>query len=190
VTRRNLKGVAPVLSAEVKQQLASTLEAVKKNVETIYRGTERLPILSVRSPGQAKLTAHTCRLVRTCCRQRNLETTRPAAVLVRRGSVGGYLMLEPLVKFDPNAPDQYALAWHSTKSEAYVDLLPVLQPRNLEVAAGSVMEVPVSLEDLAGKPYLVLHLAVATTRAVTKMSREDPAEVDEESEGDDEAEAE
>lgn len=43
-------------------------------------------------------------------------------------------------------------------------MLPILQPRNMAVAEGYVMEMPMSLEQLAQPWYLIFHLGEAVTR--------------------------
>jgi len=164
VVERNRKFTAPALSDAVKAQIAQSMVPVRQDEVMVIRGKERTPLASVRCPALTTFLMHGAKLIRSCAKKRNLETDLPGALRIHRTAVTGYVTAEPVAKFDSNAADQYELKWDNTKTRASINLLPVLQPRNLEVAEGFVMEIPVSLEMLNNSPYLVLHLGDAHTR--------------------------
>lgn len=172
---RKLKGAAPVLTEALRQQLAQSLVPIRRDEVPIYRGQERRPIFAVESPAHGRGTAKTCSLIHDCSKQRNLESDKPGALRINKTAVSGYLAAEPVLKYDQFTPDLYELTWPAGRSRVDIDLLPILQPRNLEVPQGYVTEIPVSLETLNGKAYLILHLDAAETRTIQEMSEEQKA---------------
>ncbi len=158
--------VAPsTLPAEVRAELAQSLEPIRKDAHVIYRRNTREAMLSVDSPGYGKFSALAVRLIGECARLRNVDTPFPQAVRIFRGKVAGYFLLEPLMQYDETDPEQYPLRWYEGNRVAKIDLLPALQPHNLDVHKGYVMEVAVTLETLpeAG-PFVVLHVGEAEMR--------------------------
>ncbi len=153
------------LPAEVRAELAQSLEPVRKDAFLIHRRNAREAMLSVSSPGYGKFSALAVRLITECARLRNVDTPFPRAFRIYRGKVAGYFLLEPLMQYDETDPEQYPIRWYEGFRVAKIDLLPVLQPHNLDVPRGYVMEVAVTLETLpeAG-PFLVLHVGDAAIR--------------------------
>lgn len=166
---RNLKGAAPAIDKRVLEQMAESLEVVKKGEERVYRGNERHPILSVSAPAHGVFSAHGVDLIKECAVKRKLESQVPQALRVLKSAVPGYMILEPLDHFDPTQPDQFQLLWYRGNQQATIELLEAFQPRNLEVPAGYVSEMPLSLEDLPRRGcFLILHTGDAVVRAEEK----------------------
>lgn len=166
---RNLKGAAPAIDMKVLEQMANSLESVKKGEERVYRGNERLPILSVSPPAYGSFSAHGIDLIQECAEKRNLESKAPQALRLHKSAVQGFLILEPLDLYDPTQEDQFEVQWSRGNQLARIDLLEALQPRNLEVPAGYVSEIPLSLQQLPRRGwYLILHTGDAHVRAEEK----------------------
>lgn len=120
---------------------------------------------------------HSLRQLRLCAERRRLETTNPPAIKIHKTALAGHLLIEPLATYDKNAPDQYEVKWLQGFRQAYVDLLPVLQPRNMEVPKGFVTEVPVLADELGpNQHYLILFLNDAVTRELDEVMEQDEAE--------------
>jgi len=87
-------------------------------------------------------------------------------------TVPGYISSwSPINLYDPDAPDQYPLNWYKGNRQANIDLLAVLQPRNLQVPPGFVFEIPVSVDELPGAGYyLLLHTGTASLRSENQVS--------------------
>lgn len=174
VSPKNESGAAPALSADVLRQMAEGLESIRKDEVTVYRGTERRAILSLASPARGRLSAHSIRLVGDCCARRGLASRHPQALKAYRGKLAGYILFEPVEVHDPTQTDQYEINWYKGNRVAFVDLLEIMQPRNLEVPQGYVSEMPVSLEQLPGAGWLiVLHSGAATVRPEKEVTPEE-----------------
>lgn len=156
-------GAVGTLPEAIRQALNQNLQPLRKDEVIIQTGNERLPIASVRSPGSAKLLMNACKAVRTSARKRSMETDAPPALRILRTTMSNYVVAEPVARYDSAATDQYELKWNDKKTEAHMDLLPLLQPRNMEVPQGFVTEIPITLENV-NNWSLVLHLGEASTR--------------------------
>lgn len=173
---RKKDGSAPALSPQILAQLGANLEPIRKDTQPIYRGQERVPLLSVRSPASGRFLAHAIDLIGDCSEKRRLESRYPQALRALKGGVPGYILMEPIQVHDPTAPDQYELKWYRGNQIAAIDLLEILQPRNLEVPKGFVSEMPVSLEQINTAAFIVIHTGDATVRPEGAADREQPAE--------------
>lgn len=182
---RRTKPTAPPLNDQLRQQLVKGLQPFQPHEapQVIYRRNAVTPVLSIRTPGAGRFVVHGVRLLVECAQHRGLPTRVPGALQRLKSAVPGILIMEPVVTYDPRAVEQYELKWYRGNSQVNVDLLPILQPLNLEVPKGYVMEVPLSVENLSGLHYLLLHLNTAKTRAI----KPDEKKKDGESEDDDDA---
>jgi hypothetical protein len=186
----NRKGTAPKMSDAIRAQLAQTLKAIRKDEVPVYRGNERAPIASIRR-AYATLTLHGVGVVNRA-RVAWLLEGEVAALRFLKGNLAGYLLAQPLDKYDQYDPEQAELVWDADMKGAHVDLLYILQRLNKVVAPGFVSEVPLSLEALPGHqfPYICFHLNSAELRVEKEgPTRSKPEEDDSENEGEGESEA-
>lgn len=157
--------------------MAQELKPVRKDEFVVYRGGERTPILSISAPGRGRFTRHAIRLIGDLAEEWKLDSRFPQALKAQTGGVAGYILMEPVLHYDQNAPDQYPINWARGNRLAYIDLLPILQPRNLEVSKDYVAEAPVSLEKLGNdRYYLVLHLIDIQVRREKDIAKEEEGE--------------
>jgi len=159
---KNRKVVAPKLTSAQIQQLAQGMAPIQN--EEAVRGQERFPIASIRHPAAARFPKHGANLIKACAGRRSLESDFPAALRFHKTGISTILAAEPLAKFDPHATDQHELKWSDDNVSALMDMLLILQPRNMEVAEGFVMEMPIALEQVGQQWFLLFHLADAVTR--------------------------
>ncbi|HYF79768.1 MAG TPA: hypothetical protein VD973_21880 [Symbiobacteriaceae bacterium] len=158
------KGVAPKVSDAIRAKLAQTVKAIRKDEAPVYRGNERVPIASIKR-AYATMLLHGVGLINQAGKAWGLQGD-VAALRFLKGEVAGYLLAEPLDKYDKFDPEQAELIWDADKKTTHVDMLFILQRLNKVVAPGYVSEVPLSLEDLPGHkhPYLWFHLNSAELR--------------------------
>lgn len=174
MTRRNHDGVAPRLSPELLKQIEQSLRPINKDEVTIYRKNERPPILSLSSPARGRFSAHAIRLIGDCAKLWGQESRHPQALQAHDSDVPGFILFEPVVRYDATAPNQYPISWTDGFHRAYIELRPILQPRNLETPPGYISEMAVSLEALpSGTHYLFLHTGGAKTRPEGDLTPEE-----------------
>ena len=157
------------LTPEMLQALAAGLKPLTRDESALVKGNEREAIIAFSCPAYGRLPKHSIRLVRAAAKQRGLETITPGALRVLKNeNLLGYLVLEPVVTYDSAASDQYQLRWERGGRVAYVEMLSLLQPRNMAVPKGFVSEIPLSMETLptGTHPVLILHLTDAVMREV------------------------
>lgn len=168
MTRRNLKRLAPPISDVLRQELAKGLARFQAPEAEVFKGNLTLPMVSVRPPGGGRINRMGSDLVGECARRRGHSGSTPGALRRLKSPVPGYEVFEPEVKFDETVPELYELKWDRGNAEARIDLLPMLQPKSMEVPAGYVTEIQMTLEDLGGRYYILLHLHHAKTRPIKK----------------------
>lgn len=178
MSSRRTKPTAPPLTDEQRQQLLKSLQPYQPNepVPTVYRGNAVSPLVSVRSPASGRFPAHGVRLIGDCAQHRGLTTRTPGALQRLKSAVPGIVIMEPVVTWNPMAVEQYELKWYKGNTVVRLDLLPILQPINMTVPRGYVMEVPISMEKLNDKYYLLLHLSSALTRSVKPAEEKEDEE--------------
>lgn len=177
MSARNRRYQARRLSDELLQQMGQDLTPVRKDEFLVYRGAERTPIISISAPGRGRFTRHAIRMIGDLAEDWRQSSRFPQALRALRGGLASYILMEPVVTYDQHAPDQYPINWARGNRLAYIDLLPILQPRNLDVAQEYVAELPVSLEDLPnGKSYLVVDLSDVHIRREKEIPKEAEAE--------------
>ncbi|HLN60921.1 MAG TPA: hypothetical protein VK464_05160 [Symbiobacteriaceae bacterium] len=157
---------ARVLSADLLQNLVQGLKPITKDTTPVLKGKEREPMISYYSPAYGRINKGAVALVVRSAKDRKLDTSAPGALrLLNNDDVPGYIVLEPVLQYDRTAKDQYELIWSKGNSVAHIDMLTVMQPRNMEVPKGYVNEIPLSLQTLPGNSsLLILHLADAEMR--------------------------
>ncbi len=162
-----------LLDQTLRQKLASSLRPITKDEVTVFKGNERRPIISVESPAQARFSAHAIKLIGKCARARGLESRFPQALRALRGGVPGYLVFEPVMTYDASDSSLFELNWYDGNRVIRMNMIQLLQPRNLEVPKGFVSEMPVSLEELGGKQYIVIHSGDAIIRDKNEITEEE-----------------
>lgn len=161
----NQDGAAAPISAALLAEIEKGLRPIRKDEATIYRGNERRPIFSVRSPAYGYASVKAAILIGDCAVANNLESRAPEALQALGSTVPGYVIFRPVEIYDPNQKDQYPLSWRKGNRVVSVNLLEILQPRNLEVPKGYVAEMPVSIETLpSGGTYVFLHTGESVIR--------------------------
>lgn len=178
MSARNPIGAPQPLDPKLLEQLSQQVESLRKDEVTVYRGHERLSLISFAAPARGRLTRQAMKRLGDCAERRGHDSRYPAALRARKGAVAGYALFEPLTTYDQHAPDQYPIRWSKGYRQAHVDLLPILQPRNLQVPKGYVAEMPLSLEDLPNGLgwHLILHLLESHVRAVKEIPKEEEAD--------------
>lgn len=162
---RRIRKSAPRIPGEVMDQLAAGLVPLEKDPRLLEHPSLREALLSVGNPATARFNVRSARLVGDACASRKWETKTPGAMRVLKGSVPGYLLLEPVLHYDSAAADQYQLNWSKGGRRASISLTGAFLPLGLEVPEDWVWEVPVSLEDLGKQgQMIVLHLHARTER--------------------------
>lgn len=184
----NQDGKAPKISADLLQQIASTLKPVK-NDQALYRRNQRPPLLSLKSPARGRFTAHGIQLIGDLASHWEQSSRNPQALRASDSDVPGFLLLEPVAIYDSTDRDLYPITWLEGFRQASINLRPLLQPRNLEAPEGYVREFPISLLQLPGsngKYYLFLHTADSKVRPegeITPEEEEDFTATDDDLEG-------
>lgn len=163
------------LGPEDLAKLAEGLQSVHRDATPVYRGNERLPILSIGSPALGRFSIHAIALTQQCSANRNLETTTPGALRIKKNeTMPGLIVMVPVLKYEKNETDLYQLRWYRGNNAASINLLALLQPRNQASPKGYVNEVPVSLEELPGNGWvLLLHMEDAEMRPVDSTDLEE-----------------
>lgn len=163
------------LSNELLKKLAESMVPIEKDEAAVLRGNERRPLFCVTSPARGRATARAIDVIGDCADSWGLSSRHPQAMKVLEGSVKDYLVGVPVEIYHPAATDQYKINWYNGYTQAYIDLLPVFQPRNLQVPTGFVNEIPVSAQDFPdGKVYLLIHIKEGQLRTATDQDK--PAE--------------
>jgi hypothetical protein len=144
------------LTADQIQILAKGgLQPINKDETTVYRGNEQSTIVSIGSPAYGRYPVNSVTLIGDLAEERRQQSRYPEALEFSRTVLTGIVTAEPVPVYDQSKPNQYKLLWNDRKNGATQDLLPILQPLNMPVAAGFVMEVPISATRLGG-PHRVL----------------------------------
>ena len=170
---RNLKRLAPPLPENVRQLLAQGLTQYQTPEAVIFKGRETLPLISLRTPAHGRINKHGAKIVGECAKKRQLSTLAPGALLRLKSPVAGYMVFEPVAKFDETVPELYELMWNRGNHEARINLLGAMQPINMEVPKGYVTEIQMTMEVIGGQYYLLLHLHHPHTRAIQQEDEEE-----------------
>lgn len=186
------EGTPRRLSPEMLQQLADGLTPVKKGTVPVPKGNQRESMISVVTPAMGRLPRLSIRLVGDCAQACNLESRTPGALRAdKNDKLPGYLVFEPVQTYDKTALDHYELKWSDGNRALSIDLMEILQPRNMVVPKGYVTEIPLVLDELpTGRSVLILYLHDAKTREMRSAEREAQAgkrEIAAADEADDEA---
>ena len=177
MSARNPVGTPQPLDPNTLELLSRTLTPIRKDEVIVYRGAERLSIISFRAPARGRLSRHAIRLLGDCAEHYKQGSRYPGALRASQGELAGFAVFEPVAEYDAAAPDQYQIKWTKGYKQASIDLLQVLQPRNLQVSRGHVAEMPFTLESLPNNVglRLVLHLLEAHVRVIKEIPKEEEA---------------
>ncbi|HYF76523.1 MAG TPA: hypothetical protein VD973_05305 [Symbiobacteriaceae bacterium] len=137
--------------------LAQSMTPARKDEAQVYRGTEQGIMASVKSPAYARLPLHTIGKIMLLAQARNLETEYPEALRFLKTALTGVFTAEPVAKYVESQTDLYELIWADDKKSAAVDLLYLLQPRNMQVAPGFVLDLPVTVRPIGRDEFLIFH---------------------------------
>lgn len=168
---RRLPKNPPRLPDEVLERLATSLVPLTKDTR-FTEPQKREALLSLSNPAAGRFTTDGVGLIGGACAVRGWDSRTPEALRILKGGVPGYLMMEPVLRHDPQAGDQYPLNWSAGNRRVSISLTGALAPMGLEVPEGWVWEVPVSLVDF-GRPgrLIVLHIGDRTERAEKRVTR-------------------
>jgi hypothetical protein len=148
---------APKLTAEEYALLQQTMTPARKDESQVVKGTQQGIMASVRSPAYARLPLLTVGKLMLLAKNRKQETEYPEALRFHKTALTGVFTAEPVAKYDESQTDLYQLTWSDDKKTASVDLLPLLQPRNMQVAPGFVNDVPITVQSINKAEYLIFH---------------------------------
>lgn len=173
MSARNPNGTPQPLETRLLEQLAQDIEPLRKDEVTVYRGHERLALISFAAPANGRLTRHAMRLLGDCCQHHGLDSRFPKALRGQKGALPGFVLFEPLMTFDRHAQDQFEIKWSKGFRQAHIQLLEILQPRNLQVPKGYIAEMPLTLAKLPNGVgwRLILHLMEAHVRPVNEVPK-------------------
>lgn len=137
--------------------LAQSMTPARKDEAQVFKGTEQGIMASVKNPAYARLPLHTVAKIMLLAKTRKLETEYPEALRFHKTALTGVFTAEPVAKYDEAQTDLYELKWNDDKKSAAVDLLPLLQPRNMEVAPGFVNDVPITIRAIGKVDFMIFH---------------------------------
>lgn len=147
----------------------SDLARIKRSETEVYRGNERTPLLLIRSPAAGAFNARGTDRVVQVSRSRGLGTDRPNRFDIHYSAAAQAIMAVPmLVNEETEDEDLFEVKWPDSVTLANVNLIELLQPRNMAVPRGQVMEVPVRVQSVPelGGDCLVIDLSQPVYRNI------------------------
>jgi hypothetical protein len=156
------KGLTP---EELQLLAQGGFKPINKDEVQVYKGNEQGTMASVGSPAYARYPVNTVTLIGDLAAERKQPSRYPAALEFSNTVLTGIVTAVPVADYEETKPNQYRLLYNGRKNAATQDLLPILGPRNMQVNAGYVLEIPISAAKLDGQyRVLVFHLNQAQIR--------------------------
>lgn len=144
---------------------------VKRTETEVYRGNERTPMLSIGSPARGLFNARASSRIAQIADRRSLGSQRPNRFQIHYSNSALSMVIVPMLMAETDDEDLFEVLWTDRDGRAQVNLMEVLQPRNMMVPRGQVMELPVRIEDL---PTLGPCIVVDMRAPVFRTVREEP----------------
>lgn len=148
------------------------LVLVKRSETEVYRGQERLPLLSLRSPAYGFFSSRgTERMVQVCA-ARGLGTNRPNRLEIHYSNTARAIIGVPMIVTDAaDDEDLFEITWNESQGRAAINLLELLQPRNMTVPRDQIMELPISVREVSNLGHcLVIDMSEPVYRSVREQA--------------------
>lgn len=127
---------------------ADLIRINRKETE-VYRGNERKAMLSVGAPAYGTFNAKGTQRLDQISASRKLGTTRPNRFELHYSNAARAIVAVPLaVTEETDDEDLFEVVWNESEGRAAVNLIELLQPLNMTVLKGQIMELPVRTEEV------------------------------------------
>lgn len=151
----------------------SDLQRINRTEAEVYRGNEKTPTLTLKSPAYGIFNSRGTERVTKVSTVRGLGTAKPNRFeLYYSNSSRTIIAVPQLVTEATDDEDLFEVLWSDVQGRATVNLIELLQPRNMTVPQGQVMELPVRVEEIEA---LGTCLVVDMSEPVYRQVREEAA---------------